>query len=177
MNVSRASQKQSLKKVGTGCLFLTLRVLTGLPFPVQVSKESWLHSSWTCTSIREQTQWQERGRLRFCLLHSHWDSGHHAEDRLLTPHPFWEAHGAGETTGCQSEESDASSTRHDRSVVSHFTSDPQFPLFYDFLYLCGCAESMQLHRLSLTMGSRGPFLVAIHRLLIVTTSGFAEDKL
>lgn len=89
--------------------------------------------------MREQTQWQERGRLGFCLLHSHWDSGHRAEDRLLTPHPFWEAHGAGETTGCQSEESDAGSTRHDRSGVSHFTSDPQFPhflLFSLFMWLC-----------------------------------------
>ena len=36
MNVSRASQKQSLRKVGTGSLFLTLKSSHGLPFLVQV---------------------------------------------------------------------------------------------------------------------------------------------
>ena len=85
--------------------------------------------------MREQTQWKERGRLGLCLLHSHWDSSHHAEDRLLTARPFWEAHGVGETTGCQSEESDAGSMSHDHSGASHFTSDPQFPHFFMILFI------------------------------------------
>ena len=89
MNVSRASQKQSPRKVGTGSLFLTLKSSHGLPFLVQVR---WRRAG--CTLPERALLWENRlsgrtGRLGFCALHSHWDSGHQAEDRLPTPRPFW----------------------------------------------------------------------------------------
>ena len=55
MNVSRASQEQSPRKVGTGSLFLTLKSSHGLPFLVQVR---WRRAA--CTLAERALLWENR---------------------------------------------------------------------------------------------------------------------